>query len=150
DAERLRLDVRTMVLDAHEPLWSMGDDTPLAGRGRVTRSAADHLRQAFAQVTNPPIDPERERAVMDLQMELGRRPAFLGGMPTAAATVRVARPVVVDLEGLLDAVRERSKSQHRAVRTLDATWSGTAGAAGLEAALERLAVLALEASHAGA
>ena len=84
DAERLRLDVRTMALDAHEPLWSMGDDTPLAGRGRVTRSVADHLRQSFAQVTNPPIDPERERAVMDLQMELGRRPALLGGVPVPA------------------------------------------------------------------
>ena len=30
DAERLRLDVRAMALDAQEPLWSMGDDTPLA------------------------------------------------------------------------------------------------------------------------
>ncbi len=150
DAERLRLDVRTMALDGHEPLWSMGDDTPLAGRGRVTRAAADHLRQAFAQVTNPPIDPERERAVMDLQMELGRRPPFLGGMPAGAATVRIARPVVVDLAGLLDAVRRQSRSPHRAVRTLDATWNGAEGRAGLEPALDRLAARALEASHAGA
>jgi glutamate synthase domain-containing protein 2/glutamate synthase domain-containing protein 1/glutamate synthase domain-containing protein 3 len=150
DAERLRLDVRTMALDAHEPLWSMGDDTPLAGRARVTRAAADHLRQAFAQVTNPPIDPERERAVMDLQMELGRRPPFLGGMPAGAATVRVARPVVVDLEGLLRAVRERSRAPHRAVRRLDATWNGTAGAPCLEAALDRLAAQAVEASRGGA
>ena len=126
DAEKLRLDVRTMALDAHEPLWSMGDDTPLAGRGRVTRPASDHLRQAFAQVTNPPIDPERERAVMDLQMELGRRPAFLGGMPAGAETVRVGRPVVVDLDGLLDAVRDRSRAPHRAVRRLDATWPAAA------------------------
>ena len=149
DAEKLRLDVRTMVLDGHEPLWSMGDDTPLAGRGRVTRPVADHLRQAFAQVTNPPIDPERERAVMDLQMELGRRPAFLGGMPIGAATVRVGRPVVVDLDGLLDAVRARSRAPHRAVRRLDATWAASAGDAGLEVALDRLAAAALDAARAG-
>ncbi len=150
DAEKLRLDVRTMALDAHEPLWSMGDDTPLTGRGRVTRPVADHLRQAFAQVTNPPIDPERERAVMDLQMELGRRPALLGGMPAGAATVRVGRPVVVDLEGLLDAVRVRSRAPHRAVRMLDATWPAAAGKEGLEDALDRLGAEALEASRDGA
>src|SRR5206468_6832290 len=28
DAERQRLDIRTMALEGHEPLWSMGDDTP--------------------------------------------------------------------------------------------------------------------------
>ena len=61
DAERARLDIKTMTLEAHEPLWSMGDDTPTAGRGRLDRPVADHLRQAFAQVTNPAIDPERER-----------------------------------------------------------------------------------------
>ncbi len=149
DAEKLRLDVRTMALDAHEPLWSMGDDTPLTGRGRVTRPASDHLRQAFAQVTNPPIDPERERAVMDLQMELGRRPAFLGGMPAGAETVRVGRPVVVDLDGLLDAVRVRSRGPHRAVRRLDTTWPASDGATGLEVALDRLAAAALDAARAG-
>ena len=79
DAERARLDIKTMALEAHEPLWSMGDDTPTPGRARLDRPVADHLRQAFAQVTNPPIDPERERIVMDLRVELGRRPALLGG-----------------------------------------------------------------------
>ena len=81
DAERPRLDIKTMALEAHEPLWSMGDDTPTAGRGRLDRPVADHLRQSFAQVTNPAIDPERERIVMDLRVELGRRPALLGGLP---------------------------------------------------------------------
>ena len=79
DAERARLDIKTMAVEGHEPLWSMGDDTPTAGRGRLDRPVADHLRQAFAQVTNPAIDPERERAVMDLRVELGRRPACWAG-----------------------------------------------------------------------
>jgi glutamate synthase (NADPH/NADH) large chain/glutamate synthase (ferredoxin) len=71
-------------------------------------------------------------------------------MPAGAATVRVARPVVVDLEGLLRAVRGRSRAPHRAVRRLDATWNGAGGTACLEAALDRLAALALEASRGGA
>ncbi len=31
DAERHRLDIKTMALEGHEPLWSMGDDTPTPG-----------------------------------------------------------------------------------------------------------------------
>ncbi len=162
DAERLRLDVRTMALDAHEPLWSMGDDTPLAGRARVSRPASDHLRQAFAQVTNPPIDPERERAVMDLRVELGLRPALLGGLPSAPTTLRLERPTVVDLDGLLAQVRDRARgraSKRRAgsrgterrgaIETLDATWPESAGPDGLAAALGALAEQALDAARAG-
>ncbi len=132
DAERGRLDIRTMALDGHEPLWSMGDDTPTPGRGRVDRRAVDHLRQAFAQVTNPPIDPERERAVMDLRVELGRRASLFGGRPGQPETVRLERPIVVAPASVRAAVRGP-------VLELDATWDPAAGPDGLEAALDRLA-----------
>ncbi len=145
DAERARLDIRTMALEAHEPLWSMGDDTPTPGRARLDRPVADHLRQAFAQVTNPAIDPERERIVMDLRVELGRRPALLGGMPRSATTRRLARPVVVDLDGLLTTLVEDG----RRVRRLDARWNAAAGPDGLEAALDRLAAEALREAERG-
>ncbi len=62
----------------------MGDDTPPAILGRRTRPVAGYLRQAFAQVTNPPIDPERERLVMSLAMTLGPRPALLDDVGRAA------------------------------------------------------------------
>src|SRR5687768_6534376 len=130
DAERARLDIKTMALEAHEPLWSMGDDTPTPGRARVDRPIADHLRQAFAQVTNPAIDPERERIVMDLRVELGRRPALLGGMPRQPRTTRLQRPIVAHLEGLLSAISASGAT----VRTLDATWDP---AVGLEATIEQ-------------
>ncbi|MEK6719773.1 MAG: glutamate synthase large subunit [Chloroflexota bacterium] len=143
DAERVRLDIRTMTLDGHEPLWSMGDDTPTPGRGRLDHRVADHLRQSFAQVTNPPIDPDRERIVMDLRVELGRRPPLLGGPPRRPGTVRMARPVVADVEGLLAAADRGAGS----VRILDATWSATAGPAGLELAVHRLAGAAVAAAR---
>jgi glutamate synthase domain-containing protein 2/glutamate synthase domain-containing protein 3 len=146
DAERARLDIRTMALEGHEPLWSMGDDTPTPGRGRLDRPVADHLRQAFAQVTNPAIDPERERVVMDLRVELGRRPALLGGMPRAPRTARLQRPIVADLDGLVEAVRASGAT----VRTLDATWAASAGPAGLGAALDGLARDAVTLSRRGA
>ena len=119
DAERARLDIKTMALEAHEPLWSMGDDTPTAGRGRLDRPVADHLRQAFAQVTNPAIDPERERIVMDLRVELGRRPALLGGPPRGPRTLRLERPIVADLAGLRGAA---ATARQPRIRGLDATW----------------------------
>jgi glutamate synthase domain-containing protein 2/glutamate synthase domain-containing protein 1/glutamate synthase domain-containing protein 3 len=145
DAEKARLDLRTMVLEAHEPLWSMGDDTPTPGLARVDRPVADHLRQSFAQVTNPPIDPEREKAVMDLRVDLGRRPALLAGPPRIgrrARTLRLDRPVVADLDGLLAAHPGRS-------RVLDATWRAAAGAGGLASALDGLAAAAVAAADAG-
>ncbi len=140
DAERARLDIRTMALEGHEPLWSMGDDTPLPGLGRADRPFVDHLRQAFAQVTNPAIDPERERAVMDLAVLVGPRPPLLGGPPRRAARgVRLERPLVADLERLVDSATLAGLR----VRRLDASWSPAAGPAGLGAALDRLAAEAL-------
>jgi len=138
DAERLRLDVRTMALEGHEPLWSMGDDTPLAALGRVDRPVADHLRQAFAQVTNPAIDPERERAVVDLSVELGPRPPLLGGIPSGRRrTIHLAGPIVRDME------RALASRPFRMVR-LNATWDPAPGPAGLAAALDRLADRAVQ------
>ncbi len=142
DSEKARLDIRTMVVDGHEPLWSMGDDTPTPGLARIDRPVADHLRQSFAQVTNPPIDPERERAVMDMRVDLGRRPALLGGPPRVARrarTLRLDRPVVADLDALLGAFPGR-------IGRLDATWDPATGPRGLEAALDRLAVAAVGAA----
>jgi glutamate synthase domain-containing protein 2/glutamate synthase domain-containing protein 1/glutamate synthase domain-containing protein 3 len=139
-AENARLDIKTMALEGHEPLWSMGDDTPIPGLGRIDRPVADHLRQSFAQVTNPPIDPERERAVMDLRVELGRRPAVLGGPPAGSRTIRLERPFLADLPALLRAFGGP-------VRHLDATWPAADGPAGLSAALDRLAAAAVAAAR---
>jgi glutamate synthase domain-containing protein 2/glutamate synthase domain-containing protein 1/glutamate synthase domain-containing protein 3 len=135
DAERLRLDIRTMVLEGHEPLWSMGDDTPTPGQSRLDRRVVDHLRQSFAQVTNPPIDPERERIVMDLKVDLGRRPPLLGGRPSHPRTLRLERPVVADLDGFLSSL---SRGRGHRVQRLDATWDPAMGSAALEASLVRL------------
>src|SRR6185295_10796605 len=135
----------TMALEGHEPLWSMGDDTPTPGRARLDRPVADHLRQAFAQVTNPAIDPERERIVMDLRVELGRRPSLLGGPPRSPRTLRLDRPVVADLDGLLEVLLAAG----RRVRVPDATWPAGDGARGLEATLGALAADAVDASRRG-
>ena len=44
-----------------DPVGSMGTDTPLAVLSNRSRLLYDYFKQNFAQVTNPPIDPIRER-----------------------------------------------------------------------------------------
>jgi glutamate synthase (NADPH/NADH) large chain len=58
--------IRVLAEDGQEALGSMGDDTPMAVLSQKVRSPYDYLRQQFAQVTNPPIDPIREAIVMSL------------------------------------------------------------------------------------
>ncbi len=60
-----------------EPVFSMGDDTPIPNLLDRPYLLFRHFKQRFAQVTNPPIDPIRERAVMSLSLRLGAKTSFL-------------------------------------------------------------------------
>ncbi|WP_196138366.1 glutamate synthase large subunit [Aliikangiella sp. G2MR2-5] len=64
--------IRVMANQSQEATGSMGDDTPIAVLSNKHRSLFDYFRQQFAQVTNPPIDPLREKAVMSLETCFGR------------------------------------------------------------------------------
>ena len=44
-----------------EALGSMGNDAPLACLSKFNPLVFDYFKQLFAQVTNPPIDPFREK-----------------------------------------------------------------------------------------
>jgi glutamate synthase (ferredoxin) len=82
--EELMQILRPIASHAHEPTYSMGDDsalTPLANRPRPLFS---YFRQRFAQVTNPPIDHLRERFVFSLRTLLGDRSPILVEGPEAA------------------------------------------------------------------
>ncbi|GAC1505345.1 MAG: hypothetical protein NVS1B3_03450 [Candidatus Dormibacteraceae bacterium] len=72
-AEDLKFVIEAMAETGAEPVYSMGDDIPIASLGRTPRRVYGYLRQRFAQVTNPAIDPLREKAVMSLRVLLGAR-----------------------------------------------------------------------------
>jgi len=72
-SEDVKIVVATMAETGAEPVFSMGDDIPIAALGRTPRRVYGYLRQRFAQVTNPAIDPLREKAVMSLRLLLGPR-----------------------------------------------------------------------------
>ncbi|TWH99730.1 glutamate synthase (NADPH/NADH) large chain [Luteimonas cucumeris] len=64
--------LRPLAETEQEATGSMGDDVPMAALSQQVRPLYDRFRQAFAQVTNPPIDPLREDCVMSLATQLGR------------------------------------------------------------------------------
>jgi glutamate synthase (NADPH/NADH) large chain len=77
-----------------EAVGSMGDDTPMAVLSQKVRSPFDYFRQQFAQVTNPPIDPLRERIVMSLQTNVGGESNLFDIGPAHAEQVIINSPVL--------------------------------------------------------
>ncbi len=75
--EEVKMVISPMALESKEPVWSMGDDTPLAPLARTPRPLYGYFRQRFAQVTNPAIDSLRESRVVSLRTRLGPWPHLL-------------------------------------------------------------------------
>lgn len=61
-----------MAQNGGEPTVAMGFDSPLAVLSKKSESLFTYFKQAFAQVTNPPIDPLREKIVISTTLFLGR------------------------------------------------------------------------------
>ncbi len=60
-----------MVTTKEEPVGAMGLDEPLAVLSSKPQSLFNYFKQLFAQVTNPSIDPIREKFSMSLRSNLG-------------------------------------------------------------------------------
>ncbi len=86
--------VEPMMNDAKEAVGSMGDDTPLAAFSNKQRNFTDYFKQKFAQVTNPPIDPIREKVVMSLNTGFGEVHNILDEVPTHAHRLKAVSPIV--------------------------------------------------------
>ena len=84
-----------MAEEAKEPTGSMGDDTPLACFSQKNRNFTDFFRQKFAQVTNPPIDPYREKVVMSLNTGIGRTYNILEENEYNSKRLKAASPILM-------------------------------------------------------
>ncbi|WP_415846436.1 glutamate synthase large subunit, partial [Vibrio aerogenes] len=86
-----------------EAVGSMGDDTPMAVLSSRERLITDYFRQKFAQVTNPPIDPLREKHVMSLATSIGQEMNVFCETDGHAHRVSFNSPVLLysDLKQLL-------------------------------------------------
>ena len=86
--------LKAMVELEQEATGSMGDDTPIAAMSRQVRPLFDRFRQGFAQVTNPPIDPLREKLVMSLVTQIGPESNVFDLTPENAKQILINSPVL--------------------------------------------------------
>ncbi|MCX8472788.1 MAG: glutamate synthase large subunit [Sediminibacterium sp.] len=87
-----------MAKDAQEPIGSMGSDTPLAILSHKPQHITSYFKQLFAQVTNPPIDPIREKLVMSLASYVGGLGNLLEENEMDCKTLALPHPILNNLE----------------------------------------------------
>jgi glutamate synthase (NADPH/NADH) large chain/glutamate synthase (ferredoxin) len=131
--------ISPMVKSGVEPTGSMGDDTPLAVLSEKPRLLYTYFRQRFAQVTNPPIDPLREKLVMSLNSFVGPL-ANLWEPNRPEDCRRIEFPSPFLLNEQIAALRngETNWGAEFKSATVSSTWKIAQDEYGLEGAIEEL------------
>ncbi len=129
--------IEPMALEGKEPTASMGDDTPLNCFSQHHRNFTDFFRQKFAQVTNPPIDPYREKIVMSLNTGFGQMHNILEEKESFAKRLKVTSPILMKekidvLLGFGD-TKNKKYDKYYKYRKFDTTFKS-----GLKNSLEKL------------
>ena len=92
--EEVRLLIAPMAKTGAEPLGAMGSDTPIAVLAERPRLLFDYFKQAFAQVTNPPLDALRESIVTSMSSGVGPVRNLLTATPSHASQIILDFPVL--------------------------------------------------------
>lgn len=100
--ETINLLLIPMIKTKKEALGSMGNDAPLACLSQFQPLLYDYFKQLFAQVTNPPIDPFREKIVMSLRCPIGPEGNILEPSALQCHRLIMPHPIIspLDLEVL--------------------------------------------------
>ncbi|XP_011708149.1 PREDICTED: putative glutamate synthase [NADPH] isoform X2 [Wasmannia auropunctata] len=126
--ETINLLLLPMVETKKEALGSMGNDAPLACLSEFQPLVYDYFKQLFAQVTNPPIDPFREKIVMSMLCPIGPESNILEPNESQVHRLFLPQPILSlnDLEVL-------KHTTHRNWRTkvIDITYPIEYGPGGL-------------------
>lgn len=134
-AETVNMLLVPMIKNKKEALGSMGNDAPLACLSRFQPLPYEYFKQLFAQVTNPPIDPFREKIVMSLQCPIGPEANLLH--PSAEQTHRlwISNPILsrTDL-----AILKRTTYKGWKSKVIDITFPYSEGIVGYNNALTRV------------
>jgi len=83
-----------MLKESKETTGAMGDDAPIAAFSKEQRNFTDFFKQKFAQVTNPPIDPIREKTVMSLNTGFGEKRNILADGPEHGKRLKTVLPIM--------------------------------------------------------
>ncbi len=138
--------IKPMALDAKEPLGSMGTDTPLAVLSDQPQHLSSYFKQLFAQVTNPPIDPIREKMVMSLSIFVGNIGNLLVESAMHCHNVALKQPILTSTE--LEKIRSIDTGIFQA-KTLQTYFRADGKPGSLQDGLERLCRYAEDAVNDG-
>jgi glutamate synthase (NADPH/NADH) large chain len=144
--EDLKILMSPMVNAGEEALGSMGNDAALAVLSDKSRNLFDYFHQLFAQVTNPPIDKDREEMVMSLTTFVGKEDNLLEETADHCRTIELPHPVLTNDE--LERLRWVDKNDFQA-RTIPIVFKAEAGEDRLEKALKRIRQAASDAVQEG-
>ncbi|XP_035687189.1 glutamate synthase [NADH], amyloplastic-like isoform X1 [Branchiostoma floridae] len=133
--ETLSMLVLPMIKNKKEALGSMGNDAPLACLSQYSPLVFEYFKQMFAQVTNPPIDPFRERVVMSLACPIGPESNILEPSEGQCRRLFLQHPMLTlqDLE-----VIKATRVHGWKTCTIDVTYPVEDGTRGLVPALNRV------------
>lgn len=145
-SEDLDMIITAMAVDGKEPVGSMGTDVPLAILSDQPQHLSSYFKQLFAQVTNPPIDPIRERLVMSLATFAGSNGSLLNEDPLACHSVALQHPVLSNHE--LEKIRSIDTGIFQA-KTLQSYFRADGKKGSLQAGIDRLCRYAVDAVEDG-
>lgn len=134
--EDIEVLLKPMTNKRQEPIMAMGDDTPLAILSDRPQRFFSYFRQMFAQVTNPAIDPLREKSVMSLTDYIGGvADNILEMTPEMCKVVELPSSIISNTD--LDNLKNLAYKGFRTI-TLDMVFDIADGAAGMEQAIDDL------------
>ena len=90
--------ILTMAEKGTEQIGSMGVDTPLAALSEQYQPLFYFFKQLFAQVTNPPIDADREKIVTSSAVYVGTNGNLLEQKPGNCHVLKIENPILSDLD----------------------------------------------------
>jgi len=94
--EEINMVIKPMALTGHEATGSMGNDAALAILSEKPQLLYNYFKQLFAQVTNPAIDPIREKLVMSLLTYIGNTSNILEETPAQAFLLKLDHPILTN------------------------------------------------------
>jgi glutamate synthase (NADPH/NADH) large chain len=144
--EDLEMIITPMATEGKEPIGSMGIDVPLAVLSDQPQHLSSYFKQLFAQVTNPPIDPIRERLVMSLATFAGSNGNLLVEDPLDCHNVALKHPVLTNHE--LEKIRSIDTGIFQA-KTLQTYFRADGKPGSLQKGLDRLCRYAVDAVEDG-
>ncbi|XP_015120846.1 glutamate synthase [NADH], amyloplastic isoform X2 [Diachasma alloeum] len=133
--ETINLLLIPMINTKKEALGSMGNDAPLACLSQFQPLIYDYFKQLFAQVTNPPIDPFREKIVMSLLCPIGPESNIL--KPDERQVHRLFLPNPILSLHDLEVIKHTSYRGWR-TKVIDVTYERALGPSGLLKTLDRI------------